>query len=221
MVVAAARVAAGKVVVGALVPILVPVVGLVQVAAVLLLLLLEVGAALLLVVGAALLLVVGAALLLVVGAALLLVVGAALLLVVGAALLLVVGAALLLVVGAALLLVAVGAADHHYTPLVPEIWVHTRSREKDMVAVIFSAQPNSYTVAGGCRCTSDKEAFLYIRLRMTPQYSIDRSQRRKDYMYCTQQLGHHACFTCEVNGFVQIPYMRAVHMLHAHLPIAS
>ena len=29
-----------------------------------------------------------------------------------------------------------------------------------------------------------------------------------------------ACFTCEVNGFVQIPYMRAVHMLHAHLPIA-
>ena len=74
----------------------------------------------------------------------------------------------------------------------------------------------------GCRCTSDKEAFLYIRLRMTPQYSIDRSQRRKDYMYlyCTQQLGHHACFTCEVNGFVQIPYMRAVHMLHAHLPKA-
>ena len=52
-------VAAGKVVVGALVPILVPVVGLVQVAAVLLLLLLEVGAALLLAVGAAL----GAALL--------------------------------------------------------------------------------------------------------------------------------------------------------------
>ena len=37
---------------------------------------------------------------------------------------------------------------------------------------------------------------------------------------CTQQLGHHACFTCEVNGFVQIPYMCAVHMLHAHLPIA-
>ena len=55
VVVAAARVAAGKVVVGALVPILVPVVGLVQVAAVLLLLLLEVGAALLLAVGAALL----------------------------------------------------------------------------------------------------------------------------------------------------------------------
>ncbi|KAL5497153.1 hypothetical protein EMCRGX_G013577 [Ephydatia muelleri] len=55
VVVAAARVAAGKVVVGALVPILVPVVGLVQVAAVLLLLLLEVGAALLLAVGTALL----------------------------------------------------------------------------------------------------------------------------------------------------------------------
>ena len=53
VVVAAARVAAGKVVVRALVPILVPVVGLVQVAAVLLLLLLEVGAALLLAVGAA------------------------------------------------------------------------------------------------------------------------------------------------------------------------
>ncbi|KAL5489102.1 hypothetical protein EMCRGX_G018157 [Ephydatia muelleri] len=51
VVVAAARVAAGKVVVGALVPILVTVVGLVQVAAVLLLLLLEVGAALLLAVG--------------------------------------------------------------------------------------------------------------------------------------------------------------------------
>ena len=59
--------------------------------------------------------------------------------------------------------------------------------------------------------TLDKEAFLCIRLRMTPQYSIDRSQRTVD---------HHACFTCEVNGFVQIPYMRAVHMLHAHLPIA-
>ena len=66
--VAAARVAAGKVVVGALVPILAPVVGLVQVAAVLLLrLLLEVGAALLLAVGAALLLAVGAALLLLLG----------------------------------------------------------------------------------------------------------------------------------------------------------
>ena len=48
VVVAAARVAAGKVVVGALVPILVPVVGLVQVAVLLLLLLLAVGAAVLL-----------------------------------------------------------------------------------------------------------------------------------------------------------------------------
>ena len=67
MVVAAARVAAGEVVVGALVPILVPMVGLVQVAVLLLLLLVAVGAALLLLlaVGAALLLlVVGAALLL-------------------------------------------------------------------------------------------------------------------------------------------------------------
>ena len=27
------------------------------------------------------------------------------------------------------------------------------------------------------KVASDKEAFLYIRLRMTPQYSIDRSQR--------------------------------------------
>ena len=82
-------------------------------------------------------------------------------------------------------------------------------------------QLNSYTVTGGLPAIVaflDKEAFLYIRLRMTPQYSIDRSQRRNDY--CTQQLGHHACFTCEVNGFVQIPYMRAVHMLHAHLLIA-
>ena len=57
MVVAADRVAAGEVVVGALVPILVPVVGLVQVAVGAVLLLLVVAAALLLVVvGAALLL---------------------------------------------------------------------------------------------------------------------------------------------------------------------
>ncbi|KAL5481206.1 hypothetical protein EMCRGX_G021319 [Ephydatia muelleri] len=92
-------VAAGEVVVGALVPILVPVVGLVQVAMLLLLVLLA-GALLLLlvVVGAALLL------LLVVG------VGAALLVAVGAALLVAVGAALLVVVGAALLLLAVRAA---------------------------------------------------------------------------------------------------------------
>ena len=48
MVVAAARVAAGEVVVGALVPVLVPMVGLVQVAVLLLLLLAAVGAALLL-----------------------------------------------------------------------------------------------------------------------------------------------------------------------------
>ena len=52
---------------------------------------------------------------------------------------------------------------------------------------------------------SDKEAFLYIRLRMTPQYSIDRSQRRKDYT----MLGHHACFTCEVNHLCKIPYLNA------------
>ena len=79
----------------------------------------------------------------------------------------------------------------------------------------FSMQAGCHCVKSSLYFTSDKEAFLYIRLRMTPQYSTDRSQRRKDY--CTQQLGHHAC---EVNGFVQIPYMRAVHMLHAHLPIA-
>ena len=42
---------------------------------------------------------------------------------------------------------------------------------------------------------------------------FNRQVTKEDY--CTQQLGHHACFTCEVNGFV-----RAVHMLHAHLPIA-
>ena len=96
-------VAAGEVVVGALVPILVPVVGLVQVAMLLLLLLLAggggraaVGAALLL-----LLLLVG------VGAALLVAVGAALLVAMGAALLVVVGAALLLLL---LLLLAVRAA---------------------------------------------------------------------------------------------------------------
>ena len=47
------------------------------------------------------------------------------------------------------------------------------------------------------RSTSDKEAFLYIRLG------------HKDYMYCTQQLGNHACCTCEVNGFVQIPSLHA------------
>ena len=45
---------------------------------------------------------------------------------------------------------------------------------------------------GGAALLLDKEAFLCIRLRMTPQYSIDRSQRG--------QLSHHACFTCEVNG---------------------
>ena len=28
-------------------------------------------------------------------------------------------------------------------------------------------------------------------------------------MCCTQQLGHHACCTCEVNGFVQIPSLHA------------
>ena len=86
-----------------------------------------------------------------------------------------------------------------------------------MVVVIFSAQPwqmqlKSYTVAGGLP--------LYIRffVHQIKDDTLDRSQRRKDYMYCTQQSGHHACCTCEVNGFVQIPYMRAVHMLHAHLP---
>ncbi|KAL5491686.1 hypothetical protein EMCRGX_G017018 [Ephydatia muelleri] len=128
VVVAAARVAAGEVVVGALVPILVPVVGLVQVAVLLLLLLAAAGAVLqlllLVAVGAALLLLlvaVGAALLVAVGAALLLLlvaVGAALLVAVGAALLLLLvamGAALLLLLvamGAALLLllVAMGAA---------------------------------------------------------------------------------------------------------------
>ena len=61
--------------------------------------------------------------------------------------------------------------------------------------------------------TSDKEAFLCIRLRMTPQYSIDRSQRTVHNSWVTMHALH-------VNGFVQIPYMRAVHMLHAHLPIA-
>ena len=92
MVVAAARVAAGKVMVGALVPILVPVVGLVQVAVLLLLLLAAAGAMLQLLL-----------LLLAVGAALLLLVA------VGAALL------LLVAVGAALLLLAAdgrGAALH-------------------------------------------------------------------------------------------------------------
>ncbi|KAL5474474.1 hypothetical protein EMCRGX_G026426 [Ephydatia muelleri] len=110
--VAAARGAAG---VGALVSILVPVVGLVVVAAVLLLLLLEVGAALLLL----LLVVARAVLLLIVVKTLLLL----LLLAVGAALLLLllvgVGAALLLLLvaddrGAALHLVAVGAESQQY-----------------------------------------------------------------------------------------------------------
>ena len=32
--------------------------------------------------------------------------------------------------------------------------------------------------------TSDKEAFLCIRLRMTPQYSIDRSQRTVESHGC-------------------------------------
>ena len=43
--------------------------------------------------------------------------------------------------------------------------------------------------------TSDKEAFLCIRLRMTPQYSIDRSQRTVHNSWVTM----HA-LTCEVNG---------------------
>ena len=79
-----------------------------------------------------------------------------------------------------------------------EIWViqGVAIWEKDMVSVLIHSCSRS---------TSDKEAFLYRHL----QYSIDRSQRRKDYMYCTQQLGHHACCTCEVNGFVQIPSLHA------------
>ena len=100
MVVAAARVAAGEVVVGALVSILVPVVGLVQVAVLLLLLLAAAGAMLQLLL-----------LLLAVGAALLLAVGAALLLLLLVALLLL----LVVAVGAALLLLAAdgrGAALH-------------------------------------------------------------------------------------------------------------
>ena len=67
----------------------------------------------------------------------------------------------------------------------------------------------SQTIVSKAFFTSDKEAFLCIRLRMTPQYSIDRSQRTVEspcmlYMWSEWQ----------------IPYMRAVHMLHAHLPIA-
>ena len=84
----------------------------------------------------------------------------------------------------------------------------------------FQCSPNAIKFIHSCnRSTSDKEAFLYIRLRMTPQYSIDRSQRRKDYMYCTQQLGHHACCTCEVNGFVQIPSLHAccTHACSMHI----
>ncbi|KAL5503571.1 hypothetical protein EMCRGX_G010540 [Ephydatia muelleri] len=107
VVVAVARVAAGKVVVGALVPILVPVVGLVQVV-VLLLLLVAVLQLLLVVVGAALLL-----LLVAVGAALLL-----LLVAVGAALLLLVAVLLLLLAadgrGAALHLAAAWAESQQY-----------------------------------------------------------------------------------------------------------
>ena len=61
--------------------------------------------------------------------------------------------------------------------------------------------------------TSDKEHLIKDD---TPIHVFNR-QVTKD---CTQQLGHHACCTCEVNCFVQIPYMRGVHMLHAHLPIA-
>ena len=44
-----------------------------------------------------------------------------------------------------------------------------------------STLANAIKLIQSCHCTSDKEAFLYIRLRMTPQHSIDRSQRRKDY----------------------------------------
>ena len=55
----------------------------------------------------------------------------------------------------------------------------------------------SYSCNIHCTCTwldkgkpSNKEAFLYIRLK------------HKTLLYT--QLSHHACFTCEVNGFVQI-----------------
>ena len=145
VVVAAARGAAGEVVVGALVSILlVPVVGLVVVAAVLLLLLVVVGAALLL-----LLVAVGAAKLL-----LLVAVGAALLL-----LLVVVGAALLL------LLVVVGRA--------------AADCSQNIVSKAFYQIRKPF-------CASDKDD--------TP---IFNRQVTKD---STQQLGHHACFTCEMNG---------------------
>ena len=61
----------------------------------------------------------------------------------------------------------------------------------------------------GCHCV------LFLHQLFVHQIKDDTNRQvTKD---CTQLL---ACFTCEVNGFVQIPYMRAVHMLHAHRPIA-
>ena len=74
----------------------------------------------------------------------------------------------------------------HYTPTI------------EVYSFQWQMQLNSYTVAGtgggggggGCPCTSDKEAFLYIRLRMTPQYSIDRSQRTVHNSWVTMHALH-------------------------------
>ena len=38
--------------------------------------------------------------------------------------------------------------------------------------------------------SSDKEAFLYIRLRITPQYSVDRSQRPVHNSWVTMHALH-------------------------------
>ena len=70
-------------------------------------------------------------------------------------------------------------------------------------------QLNSYIVAGGL--------LLYIRSGSLFVHQIKDDFNRqvtKDSWVTMHAL------PCEVNGFVQIPYMRAVHMLHAHLPIA-
>eukprot|EP00731_Ephydatia_muelleri_P036153 Em0206g8a len=140
VVVAAARGAAGEVVVGALVSILlVPVVGLVQVA--MLLPLLVAAALLLLLVGAALLL-----------------------------LLVAVGAALLLLLGG-------GGGSSAATTGGGGGSSAAAAGRGTATAGVGGAALLLIVVKTLCQKPSDKEAFLCIRLRMTPQYSIDRSQR--------------------------------------------
>ena len=63
--------------------------------------------------------------------------------------------------------------------------------------------------------TSDKEAFLCIRLRMTPQYSIDRSQRTVHNSWVTMH--------CEVNGrsLTCVLYTCCMHIFYSFLMLVQ